>query len=141
MDLVLLVQTDEQPKAGSRMEGMPVDPILESPGARQHGGEAIAAVGGLGGVKRLSSTANESVTAPSATAGTVGSSRVEAIVTSVAPKSGAENLAMPKEQTALPEASEGMVGPAIRPPSPQVVPPATVEEDKVEEIECDEPRP
>ena len=48
---------------------------------------------------------------------------------------------MPKEQTALPEALEGMVGPAIRPLSPQVVPLAVVEEDEVEEIERDEPRP
>ena len=97
MDLVLLVQTDEQSKAGSRMEGMPVDPILESPGARQHAGEPIAAVGELGGSKQLSSTANESAIAPSATAGTAGSSGVETVVTSIAPESGAENLAVPKE--------------------------------------------
>ena len=89
----------------------------------------------------MSLMANESTIAPSATAGTVRSLGVEAVVTSVAPKSRAENLAVPKEQTALPEASEGMVGPAIRPPSPQVVPPAAVEEDEVEEIERDEPRP
>ena len=36
---------------------------------------------------------------------------------------------------------EGMVGPAIWPPSPQVVPPAAIEEDKVEKIVYDEPRP
>ena len=41
----------------------------------------------------------------------------------------------------LPEASEGVVGHAIRPLSPQVVPLAVVEEDEVEEIEHDEPRP
>ena len=97
---------------------MPVDPILESPGARQHAGEPIGAVGGLGGGKQLLSTANESVTAPLAMVGTVKSSGVEAVVTNIAQESGAENLAVPKEQTALPEASEGMVGPAIRPPSP-----------------------
>ena len=56
-------------------------------------------------------------------------------------ESGAENLAALKKKTALPDASKGMVGPAIRPPSPQVVPPAAIEEDKVEEIVCDEPRP
>jgi len=49
MDPVLPVQADEQPMAGSGMEGTPVDPILESLGARQHAGEPIAAVGGLGG--------------------------------------------------------------------------------------------
>ena len=48
---------------------------------------------------------------------------------------------MSGEQSALPEASEGVVGHAIRPPNPEVVPPATVEEDEVEEIERDEPQP
>ena len=95
-----------------------MDPILESPGARQHAGEPIVAVGGLGGGKQLSSTANELATAPSATAGTAGSSGVEAVVTSIASESRAENLAVLKEQTALPEVLRGMVGPAIRPPSP-----------------------
>ena len=92
-----------------------MDAILESPGARQHAGEPIAAVGGIGGGEQLLSTMNEPATTPSAMAGAVGSSRVEVVVTSVAPKSGAENLAVPKEKTALPEALEGMVGPAILP--------------------------
>ena len=35
----------------------------------------------------------------------------------------------------------GMIGHAIWPRSPPVVPPATVEEDKVEEIEREESRP
>ena len=118
-----------------------MDPILESPGDRQHAGEPVAAVGGLGGGEQLSSMVNESATAPSATAGAAGSSRVEAVVTSIALESRAENPTVSKEQTALPEASEGMVGPAIRPPSSQVVPPAAAEEDEVEEIERDEPRP
>ena len=56
-------------------------------------------------------------------------------------ESGAENLVAPKEQTVLPEALEGMVGPAIRPSSPQAVPPAAAEEDEVEDIEREEPRP
>jgi len=90
---------------------MPVDPILESVSARQHVRDPIAAPGGLGGSERLSTTANELAAAPS------------------------------RELTALPDASEGMVGPAIRPPSPQVVPPAATEEDEVEEIERDKPRP
>ena len=33
-----------------------------------------------------------------------------------------------------------MVGPTIQPPSPQVVPPTSAEDDKVEEIEREEPR-
>ena len=40
----------------------------------------------------------------------------------------------------LPEASEGMVGHAMRPPSPLVAPPA-MKEDEVEEIEHEEARP
>jgi len=38
------------------------------------------------------------------------------------------------------EALEVMVGPAIRPPSPQVLPPTLAEDDEVEEIEHEEPR-
>ena len=118
-----------------------MDPILESPGARQHAVEPITAVGGLGGGEQLPSTTNKSATVPSATGGATASSRVETIATSIASKSGAENLAVPKEQTLLPEALESMVGPAIRPLSPQVVPLAVAEEDEVEEIEHEEPRP
>ena len=117
-----------------------MDPILDSPGARQHVGEPINAVGGLGGGEQLSSTANESTTASSVMAGTTGSSGVEVVVTGIMSESRAENLAVLKEQTTLPEASEGMVGPTIRPPSPQAVPLAAAKDDKVEEIEREEPR-
>ena len=37
--------------------------------------------------------------------------------------------------------SEGVVGHAVRPPSPQVAPPAVEEEDKVEESEREESQP
>ena len=80
---------------------MPVDPIVESPSAPKQVGEPITATGGLGGSERLSTMTNESATAPSAMA-----------------ESRAEKLAAPKEQTVVPDASEGMVGPAIQPPSP-----------------------
>ena len=46
-----------------------------------------------------------------------------------------------KEQMVLPQVLEGMVGHAVRPPSPLVVPPTTEEEDEVEEIEREELRP
>ena len=68
--------------------------------------------------------ASESATAPLATVET-----------------GAENLSESNEQTIVLDPLEGMVRTAIRPPSPKVVPPATMEEDKVEEIVHDEPRP
>jgi len=79
-DLALPAQTKQQPETGLGAGKMPVDPILESPSARQHAGELIAAPGGLGGSKQLSTMANESATAPSAMA-----------------ESRAENLAAPKE--------------------------------------------
>jgi hypothetical protein len=84
---------------------------------------------------------DELATAPSAIAGATEPFGVEAIVTNVVLESGAENLVVPKEQTTLLEALRGMVKPAIRPPSPQVVPLAVAEEDEVEEIEREEPRP
>ena len=80
---------------------MLVDSIQESLSARQRAGEPNAAPGGLGGSERLSTMANESAATPSTMA-----------------ESGEENLAVPMEPTALPDASECMVGPAIQPPSP-----------------------
>ena len=80
---------------------MPVDHILESPSVREHVGEPIAAPGGLGSRKRVPTMVNESATAPSAMV-----------------ESGAEKLSTLKEQTSVPDTSEGVVGPAIRPSSP-----------------------
>ena len=76
---------------------MPVDHILESPSVREHVGEPIAAPGGLGSHERLP----ESATAPSALV-----------------ESGVKKLSAPKEQTAVPDTLEGVVGPVIQPPSP-----------------------
>ena len=70
-----------------------------------------------------------------------GSSGAEARVSHATPESRTEKPTVLREQTALPELSEGVVRHAIRPLSPQVVPPATAEEDEVEEIERAEPRP
>ena len=53
------------------------------------------------------------------------------------PKSVAEKPAVPEELMALVEVAEGVVGHAIRPP----MPPATAEEDEVEGIERNKPRP
>ena len=55
-------------------------------------------------------------------------------------ESRAEKPVVPEEPTALPEASGGVVGHAVRPPSPLVVPLA-MEEYEVEEIEHEEARP
>ncbi|XP_066324477.1 uncharacterized protein [Miscanthus floridulus] len=53
----------------------------------------------------------------------------------VMPESGAQRPAASEEQAARPEMPQGMVGRSMRPPSPQGVPSAVEEEDKVEEIE------
>lgn len=93
----------------------------------------------LGGDERLVPMADESVAAFEATADNAGSSGVEAVVVGITPKSRAEKPVVLEEQTALLEVSEGMVGPGNQPPSSQVVPPAAVEHDEVEEIERNEP--
>ena len=97
------------------------DHILESPSAQEHTGEAP---GELPGGERLPIMACESAIAPFAMVET-----------------GAKKLSESNEETAVPDSLERMVGTAIRPPSPKVVPLATMEEDEVEEIVCDEPRP
>ena len=89
-------QTEQQPEASPRAGEMLVDPILKSLSAQEHVGGPIAAPRGLGGSERLSTMVNESAIAPLAMV-----------------ESGAEKLSASKEQTAVPNASEGMVGPAI----------------------------
>ena len=114
---------------------MPADPVLESQGARCPMEESTAAADGLGDGERFVPMADEPAAVPGVIAGAVGSSEADAGVADVASKSRAEKPVVPEEQTALPEASEGVVGHAVRPPSPLVVPTATKEEDEVEEIE------
>ena len=65
------------------------------------------------------------------------SSKMKDGVADDALESTMDKLVVPEEQTVLPKASKGMVRHAVQPPSPLVVPPA-VEEDEVEEIECEE---
>ena len=90
---------------------MPVDPMPESPVARRPVEESTAAIGGLGGGERL---ADGSATVPEVMAETTGSSGAEARAADVAPAFSTEGPAVPEEQVALPEASEGVVGHAIR---------------------------
>ena len=79
-------------------------------------------------------------TMPGATTEAAGASEADAGVVDTASESRAENPVVAEEPTVLPEASEGMVGHAMRPPSPLVAPPA-MKEDEVEEIEHEETRP
>ena len=81
---------------------------------------------------------DELVAVPRAMAGATGPSKAEAGVAAAMSETRAEKLVVQEEQTTLPEVSEGVVGHAMQPPSPLVVPPATEEEDEVEEIEREE---
>ena len=118
-----------------------MDPILESLGARQSAEESAAAAIELGDGEQLALTADGSAMVPRATAETVGSSAANAGDVGATPESGTTKPVTPEEQTAPPEASQGVVGPAVRPRNPPVVPPAAEEEDEVEEIEREESRP
>ena len=112
-----------------------------SPGAQQPVKKSTTATGGPGDGERSASTEDESATIPEATVGTIEPSRAEAGVVGDAPESGSTEPVAPEELTAPPEASQGMVGPAVRPQSTPVVPPAAAEEeDMVEEIVRAEPQ-
>ena len=137
-DLTPPVQTDEQSKAGLEVEAMLIDLILESLGARQPTEESSAPAGGLGRDEWLAPTVDGSAVVPGATAVAAESSEVTARVADATSESAADKPVAPEEQTALPEASEGVVGHAVRPPSPLVVPLAAEEEDKVEDIKHEE---
>ena len=82
--------------------------------------------------------ADRSATVPGATTKATGSSGAEAGVTDATSEARAEKPTVPEEQTTLPKVSKGLVGHAVRPQSPLVVPPATTEEDEGEEIEHEE---
>ena len=83
----------------------------------------------------MAPTVDGSAAMPEATAENAGSSVANAGDADAAPKLGAAKPVAPKEQPVTPEVLQGVVGPAIRPWSPSVVPPAMAEEDEVEEIE------
>ena len=89
----------------------------------------------------MASMADEPVAVLGATMGAAGPWKAEAGVADTTPESRSEKPIVPEEKSVLPKASEGVVGHAVRPPSPLVVPPAMEEEDEVEEIEREESRP
>jgi len=103
--------------------------------------ESTTAAGGLAHGERSVSAEDGSATIGEATVGTVGPMGAKARAASDAPEYGSMKPVACEELTAPPEASQGMVGPAVRPKSPSVVPPAAVEEeDMVEEIVHAEPQ-
>ena len=88
-------------------------------GSRQPAEESNTVVGGHADGERSASTEDESVTIPEAMVGTVQPLGAEAGVAGDAPESGSMELVAPEELTVPPEASQGMVGPAVRPCSPR----------------------
>ena len=98
--------------------------------------ESTAATGELGGGEQLAPTVDGSTMV-----GAARSSAANAGDANAAPESGVVKPVMLEEQTAPPEASQSVVGPAVRQQNPLVVPPAMAEGDGAEEIECEESRP
>ena len=89
---------------------MSVDPIPESPCARQPVDESTTATGGLGGGERL---VDGSATVLEVTVKNTGSLGVEARAADGTSTFGVEGPSVAAEQTALPEALGSMVGHAI----------------------------
>ena len=96
------------------VEATPAAPVLESLRARQPE-ESSAAAGELGDDERAALTTDGSVAVPEATAGTAGSLGAEAGVVGDAPEFEAVKSVVPEGQTTLPEVSQGMVRPTVRP--------------------------
>ena len=92
-------------------------------------------MGGLGDGEWSALAEDGLATTREAMVGTIGPSGSKTGAASAAPKCGSTEPEVREELTAQPEAAQGMVGPAVRPKSPPVVPPAAMEEeDVVEEI-------
>ena len=120
------------------MEVMPTDPVPESPGARRPTKESTTAANGVGSGEQLARTVDDSTETSGATTRAAESSEARAGATDVVPESRAQRPAASEEQATRPEMPQGVVGRCMRPPSPQVAPPAVEEEDEVEEIEREE---
>ena len=89
----------------------------------------------------MAHTTGALATATEAAIENVNTLEVEATADVDAPEAKEATPMMAEEQLAPPAATSGVVGAAVRPQSPPVVPRAMVEEDEVEEIERAEPKP
>ena len=94
---------------------MLADPVPESLGARRPAEESTTTAGGLGSGERLAPMEDRSTTMPGETIEAAGALEADAGVANTTPESGAEKTMVPEELMVLPEASEGMVGHAVRP--------------------------
>ena len=120
---------------------MTTAPVRESPSARRtEDGPAIAAsIPGDG--ELLAHTTSASATMTDAMTEEVGTLESETAAVVDAPEAKEATPTMAEEQLAPTTATSGVVGAAVRPQSPPVVPQATAEEDEVVEIERATPKP
>ena len=120
---------------------MPTAPIREYPSARQTEDEPAAAASGPSDGESLAHTTGASATATKVTTEKVDTLEVETAAVVDAPEAKDATPSMAEEQPSPPAAMPGVVGAAVRPWSPPVVPQSTVEEDEVVEIEHAAPKP
>ena len=120
---------------------MPTAPDWESPSARQTEDGPAAAASGPGDGESLAHTTGASATATEAATEKVDTLEAEttAVVDALEAKDATPSMA--EEQPSPPAAMPGVVGAAVRPQSPLVVPQATAEVDEVVEIERAAPKP
>ena len=116
-------------------------PVQESPSARRTEDGPAAAPSRPGDGESLAHTTGASPTATVATTEKVNTFEMEtaAVVDALEVKDATPSTA--EEQTSSPAGMPGVVGAAVRPQSPLVVPQATAEEDEVVEIERATPKP
>ena len=137
----LSARTDDQPQTDPKAEVPPAGPVSGSPGAQQPTKESTTTAGGPGDGEGSASMEDGLVTTREAMASTAGHSGSEIGAAGIAPEHGSSGPEAREELTAPPEAAQDTVGPAVRPKSPPVVPPAAMEEeDVVEEIIRAEPQ-
>ena len=120
---------------------MPTAPVRESLSARQTEDGSATTASGPGGGESLAHTTGASATATEAATENISTLEMEAAANVDAPEAEEATSTMAEEQLAPPVATLGVVGAAVRPQSPPVVPRAMVEEDEVVEIVRAVPKP
>jgi len=114
---------------------MPTAPIQESSSAQQIEDGPAAAASGPGDGESLAHTTGASATTTEAVTENVNTLEAEAATIVDAPEAKEATPSMAEEQLTSPAATSGVVGAAVQPRSPPVVPQSTAEEDEVVEIE------
>ena len=122
-------------------EKMTTAPVRESPSARRTEDGPAAAPSRPGDGESLAHTTSASATATSAATEKAIAMEAETAAVVDAPEAIDATPSTAVEQTSSPTGMLGVVGAAVRPRSPPMVPQATAEEDEVVEIEHAAPEP